>query len=136
MGTIKNPKILFIEDEPEVVEMVKEYFNLRAVDVLSADESTVALLKIRKQKFDLIICDIHLKRGMGDYVIEQVRKLPDGDESNKNTPIVVMSSHLDVPLVKKLRTLVQGAIVKPCCPEDLFSKVEKFIFSSKNKKIK
>lgn len=125
MGQDYKPSILFIEDELDLVESVKEIFVESGFDFVYATTEAEAIIKLQMQKFDCILTDIALKKGSGEQVIEKIRNKHRNE--NKNTPIIVVSSNIDMPLIKKVRPLIQGAFVKPYKIKDLLEKVKTLI---------
>ncbi len=67
---MRNRKyVLYIEDEKEIAQMIKDELEELSVNVLTSDTYNDAYSKASNQKFDIIIADIHLRRGTGDQVI-------------------------------------------------------------------
>ena len=117
--------ILYVEDELELSENVAEFFAMYGLHVVLADDSAIAIQKTLNEKFDLMLFDIHLKKSTGDHVIAKIR----ANQNNVNckVPIVVISSHIDGPLIIKLKDLIQGAIVKPFLVNELLVKISRFL---------
>ena len=117
--------ILYVEDELELSSSVRLYFSLYGVHVVQADASAIAIQKTLNEKFDLMLFDIHLKKSTGDNVIKKIRN--NKNNQNCDVPIVVISSHIDGPLIIKLKGFIQGAIVKPFLVDELLEKLSKFL---------
>ena len=66
------PKILIVDDEPDIVEMLKDYFELKGYDTLSARNGKEALLQVSKQP-DLIILDVNMPKMDGIELCKQIR---------------------------------------------------------------
>ena len=54
-------KILIVDDEEDLTNMLKDYFELQGFFVYTANSGTEALNKI-DEKLDLIILDINIQR--------------------------------------------------------------------------
>lgn len=57
----QNKRVLILEDNADLVELLKEMISERAQgDVVTAEKAEDALTQLKKQKYDLLICDLHL----------------------------------------------------------------------------
>ena len=122
---IKRKTILYIEDEPELAEIVKDEFSSHSINVIVSDSFNDAIRKLNNQKFNVILTDIKLKKGTGDQVIESIK----ADRKNKNydTPIFVASGKITSNVLSSIRPHVHGAFVKPFNFDELVSKVKAII---------
>ena len=66
------PKILIVDDEPDVVEMLQDYFELNGYSTLTARNGKEALTKVSKQP-DLIILDVNMPKMDGIELCKQIR---------------------------------------------------------------
>lgn len=107
----KKKCVLFIEDELELAEEVVELLEYSNIKVVHVVDYTDAISKAANQVFDLIIADIHLKRGTGDKVIKTIRAT--SRHLNYKTPIMVASSHVTRELMFEIREHLYHAMVKP-----------------------
>ena len=102
-------RILAVDDEPEVVDVVRLCFNLRWPDaeVIAAGTGQEALTAIEEQAPDLVLLDILLPDLDGFKVCEEVRRFSD-------VPIIMLTAR-DAE-VERVRGLEMGAddyITKP-----------------------
>ena len=102
-------RILAVDDEPEVVDVVRLCFNLRWPDaeVIAAGTGQEALAAIESQAPDLVLLDIMLPDMDGFEVCEEVRRFSD-------VPIIMLTAR-DAE-VERVRGLEMGAddyITKP-----------------------
>ncbi len=102
-------RILAVDDEPEVVDVVRLCFNLRWPDaeVIAAGTGQEALTAIEEQAPDLVLLDIMLPDMDGFKVCEEVRRFSD-------VPIIMLTAR-DAE-VERVRGLEMGAddyITKP-----------------------
>ena len=102
-------RILAVDDEPEVIEVVRLCFNLRWPDaeVIAAATGQEALAAIEGQAPDLVLLDIMLPDIDGFQVCEEVRRFSD-------VPIIMLTAR-DAE-VERVRGLEMGAddyITKP-----------------------
>jgi DNA-binding response OmpR family regulator len=102
-------RILAVDDEPEVIDVVRLCFNLRwpEAEVIAATTGQEALAAIEGQAPDLVLLDIMLPDIDGFQVCEEVRRFSD-------VPIIMLTAR-DAE-VERVRGLEMGAddyITKP-----------------------
>jgi PAS domain S-box-containing protein len=72
-----NLKVLVVDDEPQVLSIIKSLLDLQGCNVLSADKGIEALeiLDRHKADLDLVILDIQLPDMTGDKVYSRLKKI-------------------------------------------------------------
>ncbi|MEO5804482.1 MAG: response regulator [Verrucomicrobiota bacterium] len=111
-------RILVVDDERDVVELVG--FNLRAAGykVESAASGLECLNKARSGLPDLIILDLMLPELDGTDVCEILRKLP----STASMPVLMLTACSSAAAkVVAFRAGVDDFITKPFSPQDLLA---------------
>ncbi|OZV70006.1 sigma-54-dependent transcriptional regulator [Winogradskyella aurantia] len=107
------PKILIIEDEAAIrrvlVKILSEENDTYQVE--EAEDGLVGIEKIRKDDYDLILCDIKMPKMDGVEVLEAVKKL------KPEIPIVMISGHGDLDTA--VNTMRLGAFDYISKPPDL-----------------
>ena len=112
-------KILIVDDDPDVVEVVTLCFNLRWPDaqVISTSSGEEALNHVEKDKPDLVLLDIVLPDMDGFTVCKEIREFSE-------VPVVMLSARDSE--VDKVRGLEMGAddyITKPFSHLELLARV-------------
>ncbi|WP_111683508.1 sigma-54-dependent transcriptional regulator [Winogradskyella tangerina] len=106
-------KILIIEDEAAIrrvlVKILSEENDTYQVD--EAEDGLVGIEKIKKEDFDLVLCDIKMPKMDGVEVLEAVKKL------KPETPMVMISGHGDLDTA--VNTMRLGAFDYISKPPDL-----------------
>lgn len=82
--------VMMIDDNIELLEVVKPLFDAKEFLFVTAKDGTEALFKAKNQKFDAIICDIKMPRMDGITFIKEFRKVLKAE-----TPVLIYSGHLD-----------------------------------------
>ena len=121
MKTYKKKKILVVDDEPHIVNLVRLTLSGERYDVYSAYSGKEAIQLAKQIDPDLIILDIMMPNMDGYQVCEELRK----DKKTVNTPIMILSAKSQ--LVDKFKSINVGAddyIVKPFDPEELMKRVK------------
>ena len=107
------PKILIIEDEAAIrrvlVKILSEENDKYQVE--EAEDGLVGVEKIKKDDYDLVLCDIKMPKMDGVEVLEAVKKL------KPETPMVMISGHGDLDTA--VNTMRLGAFDYISKPPDL-----------------
>ncbi|RKE90846.1 sigma-54-dependent transcriptional regulator [Ichthyenterobacterium magnum] len=107
------PKILVIEDEAAIrrvlVKILSEESDTYSVD--EAEDGLVGIEKIKKEDFDLVLCDIKMPKMDGVEVLEAVKKI------KPEIPMVMISGHGDLDTA--VNTMRLGAFDYISKPPDL-----------------
>ena len=82
------PKILVIEDSPEVRERIVASLTFEGFDVVDAEDGEAGLQVARDAGPDLIICDILMPRLEGHATLNELRK----DSSTAGIPFIFLSA--------------------------------------------
>lgn len=99
--------VLCVDDEPEIIELLKEKLEEKGIDVLSANSGNSAFDVYQKSKIDCLITDVRMPDGTGVELITKIR------EENKKLPVYLITGHLDHS-EKQVRTLkIEAVIFKP-----------------------
>lgn len=80
-------KILVVDDEPDLVELVKDVLERNDYSVISARNADLAIKKIRESKPDLIILDLNLP-GIGGIEVCRILK---EDRKTSSIPIIMLT---------------------------------------------
>ena len=81
------PKILVVDDDPIVIRMVKSFLATHGFEIVWAADGLDALIKIKKEKPQLVILDIMMPEVNGYDVCYQLRFNPDFEK----IPIIILT---------------------------------------------
>ena len=110
-------KLLMIEDDLELAEILAEYLEQFEIKTTIAEEPYIGLSYLDNDKFDLIILDLTLPGLDGLEVCKEIRK-------RHATPIIISSARHD--LTDKITALENGAddyLPKPYDPLELRARI-------------
>lgn len=79
-------KILIIEDEPSIRELVKYNLKVNGYEVVEADDGINGMAKVYTEKPDLILLDIMLPHKDGYAICKELR------EEGNRTPIIMLTA--------------------------------------------
>ena len=111
----KMKKILLVEDNKEIHELIKNVLEKERYIVINAYSGTEALIILEKEKIDLILLDLMLPGINGEEIIKKI----------KNIPIIVISAKISKE--DKINSLLIGAndyITKPFDIDELLARVK------------
>ncbi|MDA8241753.1 MAG: response regulator [Nitrospiraceae bacterium] len=124
-------KILVVDDEPDIVELVAYNLQKEGFIVSSASDGEDALAKIREEKFDFIILDLMLPGMPGMEICRVLRN----DPKTKNLPIIMLTAKGEE--VDKILGLEVGAddyLTKPFSPRELLARIRAVMRRTSGKK--
>lgn len=119
---------MIIEDDQELRQLIQDACVGAGFLVLTSDSVTDALGKLQRQKVHLVVLDMGLKQGDGEFLLQQIRLNNPG--GNAKTPILVASGTLDLPLIQRTKTDVQGVLVKPYSIDELIQRAKSLLTKS------
>ncbi len=118
-------KILIVDDEPHMIELVKAVLTIEGYDVTTASDGKEGLEKLEKMKPDLVILDMMMPGMSGREVCEKIRSNP----KTKNLKVVFVTvarfSEVGKQVLDKMN--VSDYITKPFENADLVKRVKKLI---------
>jgi DNA-binding response OmpR family regulator len=125
--TIKH--ILCIEDEPEMIDLIRLILSRRGFEVTGAAGGKEGLEKVRQAPPDLILLDLMMPDMDGWEVYQQIK----ADEKTRDIPVIVVTAKAQsIDKVLGLHIAkVDDYIAKPFSPQDLLNSVDK-VFSEQN----
>ena len=104
----KKPKILIIEDDKNICDLLKINLELEGYEVFVSFNGKDGLKKIYQEKPDLVLLDLLLPGVDGWEICKQLRS----DEQTKKIPIIIISV-LTEDEGRKPEMGVVGYLVKP-----------------------
>ncbi len=124
---MKGSRVLVIEDEEKIAEIVKAYLRKEGFKVEVAETGQKALSAL-KGRFDLVILDLMLPDLTGEDICETIRK-------DSDLPIIMLTAKSEEE--DRIRGLGIGAddyLVKPFSPRELVARVKALLRRAKGTK--
>jgi len=88
-------KVLVVDDEPEILDLLNYNFTKKGIDVYTADNGRNAFEMMQKTRPDVIVLDIMMPVMNGIQLCELIRTI----DSFKNIPVLFLSACSDDMLV-------------------------------------
>ena len=120
-------KIMIVDDEENILELVKVLLEQEGFEVLTASSGKECLEKLKKVKPDLILLDIMMPGMTGREVLEKIRENPKTKHLKVAFLTVVRYSEISKKEFKNLNVL--DYITKPFDNKDLIRRVKKLVES-------
>ena len=78
-------RILIVDDEQNIREVLKEYLEFNGFEVITADDGYEAVDMCKREDYDFIVMDIMMPKMDGLSAVREIRK-------TKNIPVMVLSA--------------------------------------------
>lgn len=116
-----NKRLLLIDDDPNLILLVKDYLEFRGYNVVTAENGREALEILDDNVPDMIICDVMMPEMDGYSLVKHIREEP----TTNRIPVLFLSAKgQSQDRVKGLNEGADVYMVKPFEPEELVAQVE------------
>lgn len=124
MRSKKGYKILVVDDEKAIVDVIRTNLEYEGYDVVTAYDGLEALEKVDQEKPDLVILDIMMPKLDGYEVLQALR----GQPETQDIPVIVLTAYpSDIGAMAAFRHDVDSYLSKPFQPEEMISLVERIL---------
>ena len=121
---MKTGRVLVVEDESKIADIVKAYLEKEKFDVTVADTGQKALTAL-KEGFDLIILDLMLPDMDGEDICQTIR-------NDSDIPIIMLTAKsVEEDRIKGLGIGADDYVVKPFSPRELVARVKALLRRSR-----
>jgi DNA-binding response OmpR family regulator len=121
----EKKRVLCVEDEPEMIDLIKLILERRGFEVLGAVGGKEGLEVIRREMPDLVLLDLMMPEVDGWEVFRQMK----ADEQLEDIPVVVVTAKAQsIDKVLGLHIAkVDDYVTKPFGPQELLKSVNKVL---------
>lgn len=114
-------KVLVIDDDPNIVELIKNRLSVNGYQVVTAYDGEQGLEQVSAEKPNLVIVDVLMPKMDGYTFVRTLRK----QEETRELPVIVVTAK------DKMRDLfelegIRDYLIKPYQSEDLLMKVAQY----------
>lgn len=111
------PRMLIVDDEPEIVELVERYAKRAGYDTACAYDGTEAIEICRTEDFDIIIMDVMMHETDGFHACKEIRK-------SKDIPVLMLSARgAEYDKLFGFEVGVDDFLTKPFSVKELMARV-------------
>ena len=116
-GGILMAKILVVDDEIKIREIIKEYAEFEGYEVAQAEDGMQAVEMVKNQDFDIIIMDVMMPKLDGYSACKEIRKI-------KQIPVIMLSARgEEYDKLFGFEIGVDDYVVKPFSPKELMARI-------------
>ena len=110
-------KILIVDDEEKIRNVIKEYAEFEGYEVEEAIDGMDAVNICKENDFDIIIMDIMMPRLDGFSAIKEIKKL-------KNVPVIMLSARgEEYDKLFGFEIGIDDYVVKPFSPKEVMARI-------------
>jgi two-component system response regulator VicR len=127
-------RILYIEDELEMIDLVRLILGRKGYEVVGANGGKEGLKQVFETLPDLVLLDLMMPDVDGWDVYQKMK----GDDKTKHIPVIVITAkaqNIDKVLGLHIAK-VDDYITKPFKPQELLDSVEKVMKANRHKSVK
>lgn len=118
---VANKKILLVEDEQDILQLVKHYLEKEGFRPVTAMSGLEALKKVKEEKPDLVVLDLMLPEMDGLDVCKRLRSTPD----TAMLPILILTAKAEESdTIVGLELGADDYVTKPFSPKTLVARVK------------
>lgn len=112
-------RVLFLEDEPTILEVLTEYMSMSGYQVTGVERGDAAIDLLREQEFDIAVLDICVPGADGFEVLRYIQ------ENRKKTAAIMLTALEDEQTqVKAFNLYADDYVIKPVSPIILLKRME------------
>lgn len=127
---MESTKILIVEDDVDISDIIKEYLGASGLEVTGASDGEEALRAFSDERFDVVILDIMLPKIDGWRVLRRIRE-------TSMVPVIILSAMGEEnDRLKGFDLGVDDYVVKPFSPKELLARVKVAIRRNEDTKMK
>jgi DNA-binding response OmpR family regulator len=121
----EEKRVVCIEDEPEMIDLVRLILGRKGFHVIGANGGIEGLETVKREQPDLVLLDLMMPDMDGWEVYQQMK----ADDALRDIPVVVVTAKAQsIDKVLGLHIAkVDDYITKPFGPQELLESVEKII---------
>jgi DNA-binding response OmpR family regulator len=121
MSSPVSKKILIVEDEHDILQLVKLYVEKEGFQTVSAMTGTEALRQVKQEKPDLVVLDLMLPEIDGIEVCKRLRSAPE----TAMLPIIMLTAKAEESdTVVGLELGADDYVTKPFSPKTLVARIK------------
>ncbi len=122
----KQFRVLFLEDEPTIREVIKEYMNISNYQVTETENGDEAIELLKNNKYDIAVLDIMVPGASGLDVLSYIK------DNHQETATIMMTALEDEKTqVDAFNRYADDYVVKPVSPIILLKRMETILRRTK-----
>ncbi|MBP1590500.1 MAG: response regulator transcription factor [Oscillospiraceae bacterium] len=111
-------RILVVDDESNIRNVVKEYAEFEGYEVAEAEDGMQAIEAVKNNDFDIIVMDVMMPKLDGYSACKEIKKI-------KNIPVIMLSARgEEYDKLFGFEIGVDDYVVKPFSPKELMARIK------------
>lgn len=111
-------RILIVDDEQNIREVLKEYLEFNGFEVITADDGYEAVDMCKREDYDFIVMDIMMPKMDGLSAVREIRK-------TKNIPVMVLSARgEEYDKLFGFEAGIDDYVTKPFSPKEVVARIK------------
>jgi DNA-binding response OmpR family regulator len=119
--TSKRKKVLIVDDETFILELIRDFLELKNIDSDMAKDPMTALKLLKKNQYELLLVDKNLQDSQGESLILEMKKL------KTKMPIILLTGDLSLSDEYINKIGVNDVIFKPFQVEEFYEKISQYL---------
>ena len=121
-------KILVVDDDVDICTLLSRYLAKKGFDAATAHTGSQALDLLKKNKFDLVLCDFRLGDLDGSEVLTKIKEL------NPEMPVIIITGYSDIKVaVNVIKSGAFDYVTKPLLPDEILLTINKALETAENR---
>ena len=117
-------KILIVDDEPQIVQLLAKRLRANGYETYAAQDSIQCIIAAKEVRPDLILLDIKMPLGGGIKAFENLKL----STYTSDIPIIFITAYPSSSIKKQVMKLgADGFFAKPFDAQELFGKIKELI---------
>ena len=93
----KKLRILLVDDQRDFLETISFWMKTKGYEVTIAKDGKQAVTRVKAERFDIVLMDIHMPKMDGVETLSIIRK------SRKKLPVILVTAYPDEETIKKAK---------------------------------
>lgn len=119
-------RILIVDDEEKIRDVIREYAEFQGYEVEEAEDGIRAINLCKEKNFDIIIMDIMMPKLDGYAAVKEIKK-------TKDIPVLMLSARSDeYDKLYGFELGIDDYVIKPFSPRELMARVNVIVNRNKD----
>lgn len=116
---LKGKKILIVDDEPDLRDLLSEEFQHHGCEILEAANGHLALRCLMTNKVDVVISDVRMPDMDGTQLLEKIREI-----DPKKPHVFLLTGYADIDAKEATKKGAKALFLKPINWQKLVTQIE------------
>lgn len=125
-GNTSSPKILIVDDNPQIVELLEAYLTPLQATIITAMDGNAAIHAVERERPDIVLLDVMMPKRSGFEVCRQIKS----NRGMEGIPVILITALNELADVERGRECgADDFLSKPVNKIELLERVESLLKS-------